>query len=390
MPLQIAFDFEAICTGPAQNTDARPSASLSHAAAPCAPVPRDGIAQLMSVMALFAQIIVLRVGPPEPDYDVATWIKIAGLRPFISNIHDESEHSPTDGTQQYHIRVAARYDATYNGNEPSDESVIRWGGQPWREVLRYLMGMLAAHRATLRSDIDFRLAHAEEVSDRSPAPVWILTGTDRSRRKLRVCYDQAMCERICKFLRLTQTYAYPHVAQLLDVSGLAIVKSYIPGVPISSVTSQNRRRTLAGKIGAALARLHEIPAPANGFTDTSMGTDQQLLICGADNYNTIITPDGDIAFIDLEACRGGSRWVDLIWTEELFCQSEDERVALYEGYSAVWGGVLPVEAERQHATQEYLRWLIWQLEHSLAHRPDTPDVLADLLDLQRRLQTCPC
>ncbi len=181
---------------------------------------------------------------------------------------------------------------------------IQWTAEPWTEILtRTLLQLGGVMALRLRPDPEFILERIENISQAGVSPAFLLVDRRGQRRKLRVCADMATLDRIVAFLRATEAGGYPHVARLEGASGRAILKSYVPGIPLERVEPQTRAAALV-QAAQALALLHQLPTtPTRG--SGAGGT--CLLVCGADNFNIVVTPEGGVAFIDLEACTRGSR-----------------------------------------------------------------------------------
>ena len=274
---------------------------------------------------------------------------------------------------------------------PSRRGLL-WGEQQhWTSVVVDVLIALSGRRdLILRSDPTFILASVELVSCCGTSPAFILTAGDGQKRKVRACLNVEAHSRTVAFLRGAQETCYPHVARLLDTSGLAILKSYIPGIPLESVEDKDRTAYIVS-IAQALAVLHSASKPAWCIPRTDVLGEHGEgcpLICGADNFNTIITPEGEVAFIDLEACTWGPRWIDLAWSEELLCRTVAEREVFLEAY--LFYAALPMAStvERDEGRRGFLVWLLSQIEQGVAQFPDDPQRNAILRRARAQIGLC--
>lgn len=202
-----------------------------------------------------------------------------------------------------------------------------------------------------------KIAEAHLLSDRGSAPAWRLTTIIGESFKLRVDEDLRVVDRINEFLTHTGRVSWPSCAKRVAVGGRSILKTWVPGRHLREIEPGERYKVLR-KIGRRLAELH------------GEASDDSHLVCSADDYNTVLTPDGGVSFIDLEACHRGSRWVELAWSEELLCRSSEEKYALWEAYLQRSGIPRPSSEEWVSARLEFLRWLKFQIERSLYRRPE--------------------
>ncbi|HVS31998.1 MAG TPA: hypothetical protein VMS98_11140 [Thermoanaerobaculia bacterium] len=250
----------------------------------------------------------------------------------------------------------------------------QWGerdDRPWWDGIAATLTQLAARRELrLVDDPAFVLLRASGLSDRGASPAFLLTGRDGSRRKMRLCATSAVRDRMLRFLRIVEDGGWPHCARLVSAMGTAIVKTFIEGAPLSTIHPTHRPMVIE-KIARALATLHALP--------------HRPVVCGADDYNVVVTPAEGVAMVDLEAVDFGSRWRDLAWSQALLCRDANERASLWSAYVLAAGVPAPSIREQQDAERDYLRWLLVQIDVALVTRPDHSGLKQDRASLVERL-----
>jgi hypothetical protein len=265
--------------------------------------------------------------------------------------------------------VAIRSALHLMGLSRSPRDQVATTGDAWCDRLERTL-----RQAAVQGELVVRCTVVQEVRRVSHrgSPAWCLSGEEGPVAKLRVDPCDDVAKRIVTFLRIAERREWAGCARLLGHCGGAVLKTWVSGVPLRSV-QERFRPELISSVSRRLASLHG-PSARRCF-----------LVCGADEYNTVVKPDGQVAFVDLEACTQGSRWLDLAWSEALLCRSEDERAGLWRGYLEATGKCRPDRRVWQRARTGYLRWFRTQLLGGRARRPDDPDILRDLVDVDTEL-----
>lgn len=250
---------------------------------------------------------------------------------------------------------------------------VRSDSSPWWVLLAtVLQRQVEAGTLRLPGKDRTTIEGVKYLSDRGGAPVWCLWDNGGRKVKLRVDSDPDVSSRIVGLLREADRLEWPCCARLVEHGTFAVVKTWLVGEPLAT-TDLGTRPRIVHEIGQELARLH------------GRGDGDVHLVCSADDFNTIVTPTGHVAFVDLEATRRGSRWIDLMWSEELLCRSPDERVRLWDGYAAVSGFARPSGGELLAARQEFLVWLQEQLRRAHRRKPDNLAIVDDLRRVEEAL-----
>ncbi|MBE9183863.1 hypothetical protein IQ270_03765 [Microcoleus sp. LEGE 07076] len=330
---------------------------------------RTGIVQLMSVSSFFSNIFILTSRPEEAKPFIKKWLLENQLLDLVEDIICCNGRPKINVMKEHKIDVLVDDEKRNLPDHIVDFKFILWQDQYWIDLLKNILEYFIASRARLKNNPRSFLKEFKLSTDIGASPVFILTLNDRRNIKLRLCSNNQTRDRIISFLRITEENRYSHVAVLIAVNGLAILKTYIEGVNVSSLREQDRMDMIF-KVGVALAKLHSIEVDEfnSDFRLEVLNDGVSLLVFSADNYNIIVTETGEIAFIDLEACNVGSRWVDYFWAREQLCQSDREKLILKEGYFSVYMGNLLCPDEEKMARLSYKVWLTYQFQQSkLAH-----------------------
>lgn len=373
--LKIAVGFDAIFT-----TDRWPSSNARS---------REGITEILSTLSFFSTIQIIATKPKHHTSTIWSWLKEESLEHFVEDIHCYSPQEKSSLIANMGFDLIIDSDSV----EVAPAKKLVWQDQPWREFLIEIVSALSCLSPKLHGADNFLVSTIEYASHRSPWPVFILTAADGSKRKLRLCNDLSMKTRILHFLKATLLSGYPHVARLCDTSGLAILKTFIPGTSIQINQNAVYRRKIIEDIAIALAKLHNIPVDLDSIYPQDKGigwpddTSPVWLVCGADNFNTIMQNNGLVAFIDLEACTYGSRWADLSWSENLLCISDEESDLLIETYCKASNLDRPSEKNRQDGMMRYLNWLSTQLNRNVKEGLADESIYKNLLDIGRRIKS---
>lgn len=327
---------------------------------------RKGVFELISVFGLFADIFIITSRPVEDKIYIKKWLLEKELLPFIKDILCCGETPKSVMMNQHGIKLLIDDKSKHLVLLDKKQKGILWEHQSWIDVAKEFINFtIADSNTSIKVKPELILTKVDYATDLSSSPVFILKFNDKSKLKLRACANEQVKNRIISFLKITKENRYNHVSCLVATNGLAILKTFIEGVGINSVNANNRLIFIE-KAGSALAKLHSIQLskPISDLKFSLADHNESLLVFSADNYNLIITPNNDVAFIDLEACNVGSRWIDYCWTEKLLCQNDDEKLALEKGYFSIYTGKKATNEELKLAEQNYKLWLTYQLRQS--------------------------
>ncbi|NEP10321.1 MAG: hypothetical protein F6K14_08885 [Symploca sp. SIO2C1] len=369
MSMNIAFDFDGICTDLSFIDEYMMNKSefLYSPVSVCLCKIRQGIVELMSVSGLFSDIFILTSRPKEFKKNIKEWLDKNQLSSFIKDIICCDGLGKVVVMKRYKIELLIDDKLENLPIDDEDMKGILWKEQSWIEVVQDILSFFIDTNTSFKENSRLTLKDFDFSTDFGASPVFIFKLNDKSKLKLRVCLNAQVKNRIIDFLSITKQNDYQYVASLVTVYGLAILKTYVEGVSICSLKTK-KRLGFVYKAGVALAQLHsiKIDKPVSDLQLNTSSNSESLLVFSADNYNMIITPKDEIAFIDLEACNSGSRWVDYCWADDLLCQNNQEKKALSEGYFSVYKGNNPNDEEMKLAELNYKLWLTYQLQQSKA------------------------
>ena len=371
--MKLALDFDGVCTDlNNKQVPVEKDAREKYLADPehiIHSLPRHGLTEIISVFGLFGNIEIISSRPPEHEPYILQWLKYNKIDSFISYItccDDESKVSVMElrGLDLLVDDSVCHVQGLFNTSRG-----LLWSTQSWLAILIEALNIFCKKQiASLKSDKNFILNSFKCVSNWGASPVLILSDLNGIKKKLRICVDMETRDRIVSFLLIANDGRFPHVAQLLDFYGLAVLKSYITGTPLM-FCDNSLRHCFIKKVAIALAKLHDNFKTRielkNIFLPLLKEEQNCLLICGADNRNTIITSDNNVVFIDLEACNYGSRWVDIAWSEELLCKNKKEREILINSYLSASKISLPSSKGKKLSELWFLKWLFAQLQKSI-------------------------
>lgn len=363
--LKIAFDFDGVCTDLSHIRSAGVNLHeyLYSPVAISVANPRPGFLPLLSLVGLIGEIAVLSARPRDHHHEIEEWLWRNGVRHLVGEVVCCGSERKADCMARHNFSTLIEDDLVQVNAVRTRFPVVHWEEQSWLSVATDVFGrLLAGHRAPIAVADAMVLTGAEVATEWGASHVLFLNGEDGGRLKVRVCRSEQERNRLVGFLDATARHRYPHVARLVAVNGLAVVKSFVPGRRIDEFTESARGHYIA-KTGGALASLHAIPADSVpvDVSLSSPGEPKSLLACAADNHNLIVTPDDEVVFIDLGACAGGSRWVDLCWAEDLLCRNEHERAVLWTSYLSASCSPSPSRTEIESARRSYRVWLTHQL-----------------------------
>lgn len=374
--MKIAIDFDGVCTDLSfvHEQKANEYDYLYSPFSISISKPRKGILELVSVFGLFADLSIITSRPVEDESYIKDWLSKNNLLSFFQNVLCCGDVAKSGMMKQHGITLLIDDKPKHLVYLSDNLKGILWNKQTWIELAKEVFNFLiATSNATLKVKAELILSEVEYLTDLGSSQVFILNFADKTKLKLRVCLNNEVKQRVIKFLEIAMKNNYNHVSRLVAENGLAVLKLFIVGDLISTF-NESERLTYISKAGSALAKLHSIKIDMS-ISDLKFHlneTTESLLVFSADNYNMIVTKENEVAFIDLEACNSGSRWIDFNWSENLLCENDQERKALAEGYFAIYKGDKATEEENKMAKLNYKLWLTYQLQNSkLIHSNDS-------------------
>jgi hypothetical protein len=170
--------------------------------------------------------------------------------------------------------------------------------------------------------------------------------------KLRIFQCEEDLERVKNFYKITERLNdIVFLPSIISLHPIAIATVFVEGVMAKDVSPDIRNKSLP-ILSNFLARLHT----ANVHEAYDSDNDKQYVSCAVDQFNVCFTPDGRIALIDVCDCIMDSKWVDIIWTEQLYCFNEEERWIFVQSYVEAIKQQ-PSSVEVDEALRGYYSWL---------------------------------
>jgi len=366
--LKIAFDFDGVCTDLSyiREHNINESRYLFSPFSISLSKVRPGVLELVSIFGLFAELYILTARPTDDVIFINEWLKENQLNQFFKKVLSCNETAKSDVMKRHKINLLIDDTPIHFLSLSNYMGGILWLNQTWIEISNQIFKYLVnTSCASLRSLPEKRLREIKYATNLGSSQVYILTFNDNSKLKLRVCLNRETVDRVMMFLKITKKNKIKSVSRLVASNGLAIVKNYIDGKVISSYTREERLSIIT-RVGSTLARLHEIKLDMS-ISDKKFAINSEnesLLVFSADNYNTIVTDNGEVAFIDLEMCSSGSRWIDFYWCDFFLCENDQEKVAFYDGYFLIYRGDHATEEEKKIAILNFKLWVSFQLQYS--------------------------
>ena len=374
--MRIAIDFDGVCTDLSFVHEQKLN-EFEYLYSPFSisiSKPRQGILELISVFGLFADLSIITSRPVEDEAYIKDWLSKNKLLSFFQNILCCGDVSKSEMMKQHCITLLIDDKPKHLVSLTENLKGILWDKQTWIELSKEVFNFLiVTSNASLKIRADLILREVEYMTDLGSSQVFILKFADKTKLKLRVCLNDEVKQRVMSFLEIAARNNFNHVTRLIAENGLAILKLFIEGNLIFTF-SESERLIYISKAGSALAQLHSIKIDKS-ISDLKFHLDEtseSLLVFSADNYNMIVTAKNEVAFIDLEACNSGSRWIDFHWSENLLCENEQERKALAEGYFSIYQGEKATQGRIENGKTNYKLWLTYQLQNSkLIHSNNT-------------------
>jgi len=371
--MKLAIDFDGVLT---DLCSIRTSCIDTHAflRSPCSiefSKPRVGSVEMISALSLFCDIVLVTSRPKSHESMILKWLCLWGFDSLISQIVccGGAPKNIALGRDNAFILVDDSVENVQALLEP--HFGILWSAQSWIELTTDIVESLIHRNSACIRGTGMRIVSLENISDLGASPVFVLTADDETRLKLRICVNRSVVQRIRDLGEIVNEAGYSCVAKTVQVSGLAVLKEFLPGKVIG-VLEETRRHSAIEEAGRTLASLHDIPIDRfeHGRKPWVNGC-ESLVILAADDFNTIVKDAGGIAFVDLESATAASRWVDMIWAAMYLCRTRQEFDQLCSGYFSVFDGLPPSKNEIDDAADFFRHALHDQIQRSLmAHSHD--------------------
>jgi len=278
--------------------------------------PRVGTFQLLSALHFYSDLYIVTARPERHKKAILEWLKINDFLPFFSDIICLENTSKIEyiHSEKFDLLID---DKEFNVDLKSNKFLL-WTNQDYTDILNISLFNLSLSKAYFRYDSNFILDNVELKSELGSSPVFIISYTNLTKHKLRVCDNLDTFNRINNLLFFTKSNNLQCTQEKIATSGFSILKSYIEGRSIAELNENERIQTISN-LAETLMTFHSI---SNG----------KYSLCSADNFNIIVKENGEINFIDLEAVIQGTYIIDLIWAEYFLCKNDAECNLLFDKY----------------------------------------------------------
>lgn len=278
--------------------------------------PRVGTFQLLSALHFYSDLYIVTARPERHKKAILEWLKINDYLHFFSDIICLENTSKIEyiHSEKFDLLID---DKEFNIDLKSNKFLL-WTNQDYTDILKISLFKLSLSKAYFRYESNFILDNVELKSELGSSPVFIISYTNLTKHKLRVCDNTDTFNRINKLLDFSKSNKLQITQEKIGISGLSILKSYIDGKGIDELNNKDRLQAII-KVAETLQNFHSI-------------SNRNYSLCSADNFNIKIKESGEIYFIDLEAVIQETYIIDLIWAEYFLCKNEEECNLLFDNY----------------------------------------------------------
>lgn len=311
--------------------------------------PRDGVRQVAALLDVFTDLSILTARPAGHHEAIRQWLD-RHLPELADRVIISSGEVPkAEMIRRMGISLHLDSDPTAAGEDTSEGSpVLVWRGETPSGVFRLLIRSL---NTLLNRGVRTKVADAvqvDQVDVTSITPVFRVRSRSRDDLKVRIFPEPERSDLVRRFHRESPAVVgRVRVPAIVAASALSLVTPWITGQVLRHSTP-DERAALIPDLARYLAALHGV-GPADPGAD-------RLVSCAVDAFNLCRSDDGDLHLIDVGDCTIGSRWLDLVWTGQLFCMSDAQRETLVDCYIAE-SGTHPTTTEVERAAAEYYGYL---------------------------------
>jgi hypothetical protein len=306
--------------------------------------PRVGTFQLLSALHFYSDLYIVTARPERHKKAILEWLKINDFLHFFSEI------ICLENTSKIEYIYSEKFDLLIDDKEFNidlkSNKFLLWTNQDYTDILKISLFILSLSKAYFRYESNFILDNVELKSELGSSPVFIISYTNLTKHKLRVCDNTDTFNRVNKLLDFSKSNKLQITQEKIGISGLSILKSYIDGKGIDELNNKDRLQAII-KVAETLQNFHSI-------------SNRNYSLCSADNFNIIIKESGEIYFIDLEAVIQETYIIDLIWAEYFLCKNEEECNLLFDNY-LLNSNERPTVKDVELAHNIFLTWINYLL-----------------------------
>ena len=284
--------------------------------------PNVDIEKILSFIINFCNIYIVTARPKIQKEVIAKWVIDNQFDDYISEIICCGDNPKSDYVNQHNLILLI--DDKLENIESLGNKGYFYTGQPVEDVVVSISKLLITSQAVFNEQVDLRLKSFIKIGNLGASPTFLLEYENGRKHKLRICKDKKTFKRINDLLNFANENEFDFIAKKIFSIGFCIFKEYVDGNSINSISELERKKYIE-ECASCLVQFASICSLKN----------YQFSICSIDNFNTIITKEDKVMFIDLEASFQGSYIIDLIWAEKLLCNTEDEAKYFFDKFFSV-------------------------------------------------------
>ena len=308
---------------------------------------RKGVRQIAGLLNYFGELIITTARPVSHHQTIKKWLLLNA--PELSNIRIISSGNSHKTAILKSENVCIHIDDDFlNASHEHSEIpfTIIWSYESPAEILNTVVSLINESLQKKSNDISISV-----LALNSSTPTFLINKKN-VLTKLKIFQEAADRERVKMFyevaFNLDEIVFLPEVINWFP---LAMESPFIEGT-LAQNTTATQRRSAIPHLANFLSKLHSIKIQSAEYSDKN----KSYVSCAIDQFNACLTADNKIALIDIGDCVISNKWLDIIWTEQLYCSSDDERNLLVEHYAKDMKQ-FPTKEEVKNALREYYSWL---------------------------------
>ncbi|MCM2388381.1 hypothetical protein [Streptomyces albipurpureus] len=347
MGLKVSLDFDGVLTnhGELDLRGINPHVFFRSPRSVAAAGPRPGVRQLAALLDCFADVVILTARPPGHRPAIRQWL--AQHIPELGECTIFSSGDRPKAAVAEELAIALHVD-----DDPmavaDDARILLWRREDPARIMTAAVDRLNRLIETGTATRVEDAARILPVGVSSATPVFRVLLRSRRSLKIRVFDSTERAALVERFHREAPSEDDGvRVPGVVSSASLTMTTPWIDGDMVRDI-GESERESLIPRAARFLAALH-----ARGPQDSESA---RLISCAMDVFNLCRTPDGILHLIDAGDCTTGSRWLDVMWAEQLLCASEGEREKLVTCYIKE-AGHCPTASEAREAAAEYYGYL---------------------------------
>jgi len=304
---------------------------------------RKGVRQIASLLNYFGELIITTARPTSHHETIRKWLAIHA--PELENtciVSSGNSHKPAILIKEgVHIHID---DDFINANNDPNEIpfVIIWSCESPADILNHVVTSL--NQLLLKKSVGTSIS---VLALNSSTPTFLINKKN-ILTKLKIFQEIADKERVRIFysvaFNLDEIVFLPEV---INWFSLAMESVFVEGTLAQNISAIQRSSAIP-HLANFLSKLHSCSIQSE--------EGKSYVSCAIDQFNVCLTADNRIALIDIGDCVIANKWLDIIWTEQLYCSTDEERSSLIEHYQKNIKQY-PLKEEINDALREYYSWL---------------------------------